>query len=68
LAWGADIIGFYESAFLFTLIVTWMLSDDVPSPLQRFASSLVFAFGFTAATYVMFALILEIRTPPGILV
>lgn len=68
LAWGADIIGFYESAFLFTLIVTWMLSDDVPSPIQRFASSLVFAFGFTAATYVMFALILEIRTPPGILV
>lgn len=68
LAWGADIIGFYESAFLFTLVAFWMLAGDVESPIQRTVSSIVFAFGFTVAIYVMFKLILEIATPPGILV
>lgn len=68
LAVGADYLGFYECAFLFTLVIFWMLSADVPKALLRIALSLGFAGGFTALVYLTFKVVLEIPTPAGILI
>jgi len=67
LAIGADYIGFYECAFLFLLFVFWLLAGDISRPLRRFSLSLAFAFGFTGLTYLAFKIVLEIATPPGLL-
>ena len=64
---GASYIGFYELAFLFTLFVFWLLSADVTKPLQRIAMATGFAFGFTGLTYLAFKIVLQIPTPPGLL-
>jgi len=65
---GADYIGFYESAFLFLMFVYWLLSSDVPSRLRRTAQAVLFACVFTALTYLAFKIVLQIATPPGILI
>lgn len=65
---GANHIGFYESAFLFTLIIFWMLSADIAKPVRRVVTSAGFALGFTALVYLAFKIVLEIPTPPGILI
>jgi len=67
LAVGADYIGFYECAFLFLLFVFWLLASDISRPLHRFSLSLAFAFGFAGLTYLAFKIVLEIATPPGLL-
>ena len=65
---GASSIGFYESAFLFTMCVFWLLSADITKPLKRVATAVSFAFGFTVLIYLAFKIVLEIPTPPGLLV
>lgn len=68
LAVGADYIGFYECAFLFSLFVFWLLSADISEAWRRIAMSAGFAAGFTALTYLAFGVVLAIPTPPGILI
>ncbi len=64
---GSEAAGFYESAFGFLLVVTWLLSRDQPSWQQRLLAPLVFAVGFDAVLYVAFKVILAIPTPRGLL-
>jgi putative tricarboxylic transport membrane protein len=61
-------IGFYEAAFLFVLLVSWLLAADEPSPARRLTVCTLFAAIFVVAVYVAFALILKIPTPDGLLV
>lgn len=68
LALGAGWIGFYESAFLFLFFVFWLLSADIASMRNRLALAGLFACGFTAATYLVFKVVLQIATPHGILI
>lgn len=68
LAFGAGVIGFYESAFLFLLFVFWLLSGDELSPLRRVALTGLFACIFTALTYLAFKVVLQIATPHGLLI
>ena len=62
---AADRFGFYESAFVFLAVTTWMMSAGVANPIRRWLTSLAFAAGFDALLYVVFRLILAIPTPPG---
>jgi hypothetical protein len=62
---AADRFGFYESAFVFLAVTTWMMSAGVANPIRRWMTSLAFAAGFDALLYVIFRLILAIPTPPG---
>lgn len=66
-ALGASRIGFYESSFLFTWFVFWLLSADLTKPLQRIALGAGFAVCFTALAYLAFKIVLGIPTPPGLL-
>jgi hypothetical protein len=68
LAFGAERIGFYESAFLFLLFVFWLLSGDVPSPLRRIVLAGLFTCIFTTLTYLAFKVVLQIATPHGFLI
>jgi putative tricarboxylic transport membrane protein len=63
-----DVIGFYESAFLFLLFTYWLLAQEELSPVRRLANAAMFAVPFTVAVYVMFRLVLEIPTPHGLIV
>ncbi len=63
-----DVIGFYESAFLFLLFTYWLLAEKDLSPVHRLAHAVIFAAPFTAAVYVMFRLVLEIPTPRGLII
>ncbi len=65
---GAATIGFYESAFLFLAVGTWILSAGEPHSPRRYLMPLVFAFAADAFLYVTFGLILRIPTPPGIFI
>lgn len=64
---GADRIGFYESAFVFLVVTTWILSVSDRGG-RRLVVPFAFASGFTVFVYVTFKLVLGIPTPPGLLV
>jgi hypothetical protein len=63
-----DVIGFYESAFLFMLFTYWLLAQEDLSPARRLTNAVIFAAPCTAAVYVMFRLVLEIPTPRGLII
>jgi len=65
---AVDVIGFYESAFLFVLFTSWLLAPEGFSQARRLAGAAVFAAPFTAAVYVAFKLVLEIPTPRGLII
>ena len=69
---GLRRVGFYESAFLFSAFVCWLMlgaSESARhSPLRRLATALAFAVGLTVAVYVAFGLVIQLPTPPGLLV
>lgn len=67
-ALGADLIGFYESAFLFLFFTSWLLSADEVSQRRRVGVAAVFAAIFTAAVFLAFRIVLGIPTPPGLIV
>jgi putative tricarboxylic transport membrane protein len=67
-ALAVDVIGFYESAFLFALFTYWLLAADGGSQARRLAHAVVFAAPFTIAVYVAFRLVLEIPTPRGLII
>jgi putative tricarboxylic transport membrane protein len=62
---AADRVGFYEAAFVFLAVTTWMMSAGEANPIRRGLLSLAFAAGFDALLFVIFRLILAIPTPPG---
>jgi len=62
---AADRFGFYESAFVFLTVTTWMMSAGEASPRRRWLNPVLFAAGFDALLYAVFKLILAIPTPPG---
>ena len=64
---AADRFGFYESAFAFLAVTTWIMSAGETNPIRRWLFPLLFAVGFDAVLYVAFKLILAIPTPPGVL-
>jgi len=64
---AADRFGFYESAFVFLAVTTWMMSAGEASLQRRWLVPLAFAAGFDALLYLVFKMILEIPTPPGLL-
>lgn len=68
LALGISLLGFYECAFLFLAVVFWMLSAGTDTVLLRMGKSALFALCFSAICYGVFHEILEIATPPGVLV
>jgi putative tricarboxylic transport membrane protein len=67
-AFALDVIGFYESAFLFMLFTYWLLAQEDLSPTRRLTNAVIFAAPCTAAVYVMFRLVLEIPTPRGLII
>jgi hypothetical protein len=62
---AADRFGFYESAFVFLVVTTCMMSVGEATPRRRWLNPMLFAAGFDALLYVVFRLILAIPTPPG---
>ena len=65
---AVDVIGFYESAFLFVLFTYWLLAPEGLSQVRRLTNAAVFAAPFTVAVYVAFRLVLEIPTPRGLII
>jgi Tripartite tricarboxylate transporter TctB family len=65
---AVDVIGFYESAFLFVLFTAWLLAPDGLSQARRLAGAAIFAAPFTIAVYVAFRFVLEIPTPRGLVI
>jgi putative tricarboxylic transport membrane protein len=65
---AVDVIGFYESAFLFVLFTYWLLAPEGVSQARRLATAAVFAAPFTIAVYIAFRLVLAIPTPHGLIV
>jgi putative tricarboxylic transport membrane protein len=65
---AVDVIGFYESAFLFVLFTSWLLAPEGLSQARRLAGAAVFAAPFIVAVYVAFRLVLEIPTPRGLII
>lgn len=65
---AVDVIGFYESAFLFVLFTSWLLAPEGLSQAKRLAGAAVFAAPFIVAVYVAFRLVLEIPTPRGLII
>jgi hypothetical protein len=65
---AVDVIGFYETAFLFVLFTSWLLAPEGLSQARRLAGAAVFAAPFTVAVYVAFRLVLEIPTPRGLII
>jgi hypothetical protein len=62
---GADRFGFYESAFVFLVVTTWMMSAGEVNLRRRWLVPILYAVGFDAALYLVFRLILDSPTPPG---
>jgi putative tricarboxylic transport membrane protein len=64
-------IGFYESALLFSGFVCWLLlgssQEAREAPLKRLTTAALFAVGLTIVIYITFAVVLGLRTPPGLL-
>jgi putative tricarboxylic transport membrane protein len=67
-ALGTDWIGFYESAFLFLLFTSWLLSGDGETPARRLGIAAIFAAVFVTIVYIAFRLVLQIPTPHGLIV
>ena len=65
---GADRLGFYEAAFLFLVLVAWMMAAGQSRIERPLLTSMAFAAGFDLLLYVAFKLVLRIPTPPGLLV
>jgi hypothetical protein len=63
-----DQIGFYEAAFIFLFVITWLLSVNVESPQRRLVGATVFAAIFVTLVFIAFKLILKIPTPVGLIV
>ena len=66
-ALGTDHIGFYESAFLFLFATCWLLSGAEASAVRRLAVSPLFALGVDVFVYAAFKIVLQIPTPPGLI-
>jgi hypothetical protein len=65
--YAVDVIGFYESAFLFVLFTYWLLAPEQTSNARGLLGAALFAAPFTVAVYVAFRLVLEIPTPRGLI-
>ncbi len=65
--YAVDVIGFYESAFLFVLFTSWLLAPKAASQPRRLLGAALFAAPFTAAVYLAFRIVLEIPTPRGLI-
>jgi len=65
---AVDVVGFYESSFLFVLFTYWLLAPRGQSQARRLTTAAVFAAPFTIAVYIAFRLVLEIPTPHGLIV
>jgi len=63
-----DVIGFYESAFVFVLFTYWLLAPPETSHSKRLIGAALFAAPFTVAVYLAFRIVLEIPTPRGLIV
>lgn len=63
-----DLAGFYESAFLFLLASSWILTPNSESRAKRLAQATAFAAIFVTIVFVAFKLILKIPTPVGLIV
>ncbi|MCP5156639.1 MAG: tripartite tricarboxylate transporter permease [Ectothiorhodospiraceae bacterium] len=68
MALGASWVGFYEAALVFLLVVAWKLDASSGSWRQRLRAAALFALGYDAIIYLAFKVVLEIPTPPGLLV
>jgi hypothetical protein len=66
--YAVDVIGFYESAFLFVMFTYWLLAPEQTSNARRLLGAALFAAPFTVAVYVAFRLVLEIPTPRGLII
>lgn len=60
-------LGFYVSAFLFFLVIVLFLGEEKMT-LKKAGGRVGVAFLFTAVLYVLFAVILLVQTPRGILI
>lgn len=67
-AFAIDLTGFYEAAFVFLFVVSWLLSAGAGSPRRRLAGAAAFAAIFVTIVFVAFKLILKIPTPAGLIV
>ena len=71
MTFGLQRIGFYKSSLLFSGFVCWLLLGLSPeareAPLKRLATAALFAVGLTIVIYITFAVVLGLRTPPGLL-
>jgi putative tricarboxylic transport membrane protein len=65
---AVDVVGFYESSFLFVLFTYWLLAPRGLSQARRLTTAAAFAAPFTIAVYIAFRLVLEIPTPHGLIV
>jgi putative tricarboxylic transport membrane protein len=61
-------LGFYEASLLYAAIGCWiLLSSSSDTVLRRAVKSMVFAGLFMASVWVTFHLVLQVPTPPGLL-
>jgi len=67
-AFAIDLIGFYESAFAFLFVTSWVLSVGEGSPGRRLANAAAFAAVFATIVFIAFRLVLKIPTPAGLIV
>ena len=66
---SVDMIGFYESGFLFAAVTCWLLLLDTQlgrSPLRGIVQAASFALILMAGVYIAFQLVLQVPTPRGI--
>jgi putative tricarboxylic transport membrane protein len=66
--YAVDIIGFYESGFLFVLFASWLLAPEGWSHARRLLGAVAFAAPFMVVVYLAFRLVLEIPTPHGLII
>lgn len=67
-AFAIDLVGFYESAFVFLFGTSWLLSAGEESPRRRLIGAAVFAAIFVTIVFGAFKLVLKIPTPPGVVI
>jgi hypothetical protein len=67
-AFAIDLVGFYESAFVFLFGTSWLLSAGEGSPRRRLIGAAVFAAIFVTIVFGAFKLVLKIPTPPGVVI
>ncbi len=67
-AFAIDLIGFYESAFVFLFVTSWVLSGGEETSGRRLANAAAFSALFAAIVFIAFKLVLKIPTPAGLIV